>query len=433
MRSISSGVEHVALVHSGGGGRLVVWTPREGRHWHSIPAADALPLLKGLDGKLDVFVTPNVFHGWRVVRHLRALNALYIDIDAGLQAEPVVVLDAALSALARAQVPDPTLGVFSGRGVHLYWLIQPVPAEALSRWQACQRRLQQIVGSDPKSLDCTRVLRVIGTKNPKALPERQTVTGLQLCGGRYQFDWLADQILPLTRGEIRDLRAGRARAKIPLDQARGHQRNIYQWWMLVYRDLVQIIEWHWFGSVPEGQRDNLLFLLAVALSWFTRAEALETEIAATARQLTPTLTEKEALSYTSSVVRRACQSAAGHTATWNGDARDPRYWFRRQTLWERLSPLIPNELEAELRAIVSGPERARRRRARDAARNRVDEGRYRQPHGGASEQEEARRLRAAGLSVREIAIRLGVAKSTVQDWVRLPNTNSSLDGFARRT
>lgn len=433
MRSISSGVEHVALVHSDAGGRLVLWTPREERHWHSIPATDVASLLRGLDGKLDVFVTPNVFHGWRVVRHLRALNALYLDIDAGLQAEPVAVLDAALTALARAQVPEPTLGVYSGRGVHLYWLIHPVPAEALPRWQACQRRLQQIVGSDPKSLDCTRVLRLIGTKNPKALPERQTVTGLHLCGGRYQFDWLADQILPLTRGQIHDLRARRARAKIPMDQARGHQRNIYHWWMLVYRDLVRIIEWHWFGSVPEGQRDNLLFLLAVALSWFTRTEALETEIAATARHLTPTLTQREALSYTSSVIRRASQSAAGQTVTWNGEARDPRYWFRRQTLWDRLSPLIPGELEAELRAIVSGPERARRRRERDAARNRVDEGRYRHARAAASNQEDARRLRSGGLSMREIASRLGVPKSTVQDWLRPPNTNSEADGFARCT
>lgn len=361
------------------------------------------------------------------------LCALYLDIDAGPHLDPAATLELALSVLQHSQIPGPTLCVFSGRGVHLYWLIHPVPAEVLPRWQACQRRLQQLVRSDPKSLDCTRVLRLVGSRNPKAVPERQTVTGIQLSVGRYHFDWLADQVLPLTRAEVHDLRAERVRSRTASSLPRRGHRDIYHWWMLVYRDLVNIIDWHWFGSVPEGQRDNLLFLLAVALSWFTHADALETEIAATARQLTPSLTQREALSYTSSVLRRAMQSAAGFTATWNGEARDPRYWFRRQTLWDRLSPIIPNELEAKLRAIVSGPERARRRRERDAARNRVEEGRYKRSRADIAKQEEARHLRAAGLSVRDVASRLGIAKSTVQDWTRPQNTDFSVDGFTRRT
>ena len=141
------------------------------------------------------------------------LCALYLDIDAGPHLDPAATLELALSVLQHSQIPGPTLCVFSGRGVHLYWLIHPVPAEVLPRWQACQRRLQQLVRSDPKSLDCTRVLRLVGSRNPKAVPERQTVTGIQLSVGRYHFDWLADQVLPLTRAEVHDLRAERVRSR----------------------------------------------------------------------------------------------------------------------------------------------------------------------------------------------------------------------------
>lgn len=76
LRSLVSGADHVALLHPDDVGKLVVWTPRRERSWHSISPAAAASLLEGLDGELDVFATPNVFHGWRVVRHLRALRAV---------------------------------------------------------------------------------------------------------------------------------------------------------------------------------------------------------------------------------------------------------------------------------------------------------------------------------------------------------------------
>ncbi|RQO61737.1 hypothetical protein DBR47_06200, partial [Paucibacter sp. KBW04] len=111
--------------------------------------------------------------------------------------------------------------------------------------------------------------------------------------GRYDFDWLADKVLPKTRAEIRDIRAERSKRTSPSSDHQGNQNkgSIYHWWALVYCDRIRIAEFQWFGGFPEGHRDTFLFLMAVALSWFTRSEALRDEVAACARRFTPSLTE----------------------------------------------------------------------------------------------------------------------------------------------
>jgi len=322
--------------------------------------------------------------------------------------------------------------VFTGRGAHLYWLFLPVSGKALPRWQACQARLQKLLKSDPSAVDCTRVLRVVGSQNPKAPAARRTVVGEQLSADWYDFDWLTDQILPVQRAVVRDLRAQRARQAQPGSRSKKSSgASIYGWWGVVYEDLVRIINFHWFGGVPEGHRDTLLFLLAVALSWFTHGDALRNEIEATARHLIPTYSAKEVVSYTSTVVAKAILSSRGETVVWQGMRRDPRYWFKRQTLYEWVAPLILPELIEELRAIVPAEVIQARRRERDRKRDRVQEGRYSTKRHVTEVKEAALHMRSQGASIREIATALAIGKSTVSDWLRSPNTDAAADGVAR--
>jgi hypothetical protein len=276
---------------------------------------------------------------------------------------------------------------------------------------------------DPTAVDCTRLLRLVGSVNSRAPDHCRKVTGILNSVSEFDFDWLAEQILPRARAEVRDIQAQRAKAR--QDERRkteAGKRTVFDWWMAVYRDLYTIVEHHWSDGVPEGHRDTIIFLLSVALSWFTVSEALEAEVLSVARRVAPTLSEKEVLSYTSSVRDRAVRAAAGDRDMWREMSRDPRYHFKRETLFNWLADLITPALEKRLTGIISTAERDRRKRERELMRDRVREGRYRSSHASDETRLRAQAMALDGLSVRVIASVLSVPKSTVSDWLRSKNT-----------
>ena len=426
---------HAALVHKSSNCKVVIWTPGREPQWRTRKATVAIDLLAAEASAEDVYFSVNQFHGRRRVRHLAALTALFVDVDA--HEAPVnlaSLMDDRLAAISKARVPAPNLIVFSGRGVHFYWLIDPIPPAALPRWQACQRHLQRLLCGDPAAVDCTRLLRVIGSVNTKAPDCCRTVTGVLQSASAFHFDWLAEQILPRPRAEIRDIRAQQAKSPSRGKKtAKRGKRPIFDWWMAVYNDLYLIIEHSWPHGVAEGHRDLLVFLLAVALSWFTTSEALDAEVVSVARRIAPTLSEDQVLSYTGSVRTRASRAAAGERDQWKGKAQDPRYHFRRETLYGMLKELIPPTLERKLAGIMSTAERDRRRAERESARNRKEEGRHRSNHADAETRSRARALALEGHSVRSISSLLSVPRSTVADWLRSANTNLGLVGSTRLT
>lgn len=427
--------EHASILHRDGDREVVIWTPHRDPKWRTRRASVAIELLAGEAGAEDVYLSVNQFYGRRQVRCLAALTALYVDVDVrGAPADLASLLDQKLAVLQKVQVPAPNLVVFSGRGLHLYWIIKPLPAAVLPRWQSCQRQLQQLLESDPTAVDCTRLLRLVGSVNSRAPEHCRTVTGLLNSVSDFDFDWLAEQILPRSRAEVRDIRAQQAKA--PSDRRRNvtkGKRTVYEWWMAVYNDLYTIIEHHWPQGAPEGYRDTIVFLLSVALSWFTLSEALEAEVISVARRVAPTLSEKEVLSYTSSVRDRAARAALGEKDQWQGKSRDPRYHYKRETLYFMLKGLITPALEKKLFGIMSNEERDRRRTERERNRDRTVEGRHRTSHAEAEVRARASALAREGHSVRSISTVLSVPRSTVADWLRSANTSRGLVGSARLT
>ncbi len=370
---ITTPLEHFELLHTPDQyGTAILWERQgQGKRWHKLAPYDPhIPaLLRAQVGMLDCFITVNEFRWWRQVDNLKSLRALYVDIDRPLSLEDIE------DALHEAKLPWPSLIVWSGRGVHLYWLHAPMPAQVLPVWQRCQDVIIKALlfaGADPAAKDCARVMRMSGTINAK--------NGAVVLGHIYDpepWNWhsLCDEILgPRVEpkaAQVRDLATARA------DRGqRLRTGSIYDWWHLVYRDLIAIAEKHWFGGIPEGHRDQFLFLSSVALSWFAHPSTLEAELTRRAQTWTPGLKAREVRAAIDSSLKRAQRAAAGETVLFNGQTRDPRYWYKRETLHGLMAPLIDAELAPTLRAIVSDEIREQHRRETEAKRDRVAEGRY---------------------------------------------------------
>lgn len=405
--------EHYQLLHHEQRGVVIYWSAladSSADRWIKLKPGDPrIPeIFRGTESKEDRFITVNEFGGWRYIRLLRSLRANYVDLDDHED------LYEALDRLADARMPGPSLVVWSGTGMHFYWLLDPLPPKCLPVWQRIQDRLiatLRPIGADAAAKDCTRLLRVVGTKN-----KGEEVHGLVLDGHRWSLRQLAFEILG-TDGkgqkpaEIRDIRARRA------SPDKAIQGSIYARWHLVFQDLLAIST-HYGHHIPEGYRDKWLFLAGVALSWFTHAQGIEDEIVSLGHQHTD-LDLPEIRQAMQPTLKRAMHAADGHKIEWQGQKIDPRYRFRRQTLYDWIGDLIPASLLPKMRAIIPDDEANRR----DKARNRATEGRYATNYTGqgvrASNEEKrvtARLLRAQGHTYRAIADELGVSHPTIIKW-----------------
>lgn len=123
----------------------------------------------GLD---NVFISPNTFFiKKRLVRNIRHLRALYIDLDLDLnrigKAEAVYKV---FILAEEGKIPRPTLVVDSGRGIHLYWRIQNAPYTALYTWQQLEDYLYnnlKHLWADRSATDAARLLRLPNTINSR--------------------------------------------------------------------------------------------------------------------------------------------------------------------------------------------------------------------------------------------------------------------------
>lgn len=376
-------IDHAEFLHAGTRhGTVIVWEQQSFRkQWGRVePQDDLAQAMSRHVGQPDRYFTPNQFHRWRRVELLRSLRSCYIDLDGCRDWR------GALEHLREQKLPEPSLIVESGRGLHFYWPLEPCPGAALPVWQAVQDKLLvalQTFGSDAAARDCTRVLRIVGSINSKAAAE---VRGYIISPAKWTLHELADEVLGPRNtkklAQVVGLEAARAKRAASVHQKTG----TYRLWHTRFLDLVKIADYHAFlrpRGVAEGHRDNVLFLLGVALSWFAAADTLQEAVLRLAKTYTPSFSEREAVMYTRPLIARAIASSKGETVEYNGEQRDPRYAFRTATLRQRLAGLITPELEPKLISLgapKTDDEKTAIRRlqmaAIEAKRDRVAEGRH---------------------------------------------------------
>jgi len=426
---VDSPLSHGSYLHGAGKGFVSVGRKTRDRpplNWHqrSYPFDELSEVLPGYRGADDAYISLNRFYGSRSVSNLAQLSSLYADVDfynrpALTAMHPRGVLEEVLATLERERIPVPSLAVATGRGLSLVWAHGPVPRQALPRWNACQRRLHdalKVLGADPMAKDAARVFRIVGTRNSKTGAPVEALWTKP--GGPWDFDDLADEILPHTREELAELRARRRAQRGAKKEGRRGRRGAQNGLTITslhearLEDLQRLLRLRGMEKLPPGKRDAWMFAAAASLSHLVKPQLLERELLVLGKE-TAGWGEGEITACMQAVISRALSAGEGGTVEWSGRLRDPRYRLKNQTIIESLE--ITADEEESMKTIISsdtkrrrGRERKERERRDRAAKPRaeylVDRSEARGRH-----RTSALALRGEGLSLREIGRKLGIS------------------------
>ncbi|MGD0917779.1 MAG: hypothetical protein ABSB22_15105 [Thermodesulfobacteriota bacterium] len=284
----------------------------------------------------------------------------------------------------------------------------------MPRWNALQRYLAkrfEAFGADQMALDASRVLRIDQTVNTKS---GEVVKILYAHGDasnpiRYDFDMLADKILPYTRAEIALLREARKgnedkpnEAKVA--QWKFSQESLHWARVLDLRALCSLRGWEQGGN-PDGQRYPFIFLGAISLSWITPPTLeypgrLYSELEALSRLFTPNWTMAKIRGHVPFIYRQ-----------WRGGSHRFRYTTQKALDWLQITP----EEERSLKTLISEDEKRRRwkeaikkiRRARGMIPREEYEAQAKE------RRDKALEMKKNGNSYREIAMKLNCSVAEV--------------------
>lgn len=411
---------HASQLHSGGRGTVALAQRYAGR-WleRTYPVEAAIATANAYRGRADVYLSTQRFRGRRRLAKLLSLSSLYADLDyyripelSGLH--PYAVMEGALNLLEGRSIPAPTLAIASGRGLYLVWQHEHVKRSALPRWRAAQDEITRALsryGADPQSTDAARVLRMVGTRN-----EESEVYSLLPVGEVYDFNGLADRILPLTQADVHDLRVQRALRANRKPEKRSQAPPGFTaatLWEARLTDLQKLRELRFMDAQMTDYRHRWLFVAGVGMSWLASSpQAMRRELFELAAEA-GSWSEDHAAGKLSSVVSRTHRAFAGERIEWRGETLDPRYRLTNQKIIEWLE--IDASEESHMRTLVSSDER--RRRDRQRKEPEMSRGEYEGRAG--QRREEARRMAARGMSKATIARDLGVDRSTVSKYLRV--------------
>ena len=435
----------------------------------------------------SLFFTPTPGAKYRANRrkvNFASTSCVFVDFDyysTPYRNDPDRVLQMALDYLDDWGKPHPSVVVYSGRGLHLKWLLDDddnVPRPALVRWEALERHLVSLFacrpefGVDSNCRDASRVLRLERTVNEKTGKIVEVLWVNRDAAGdpvRYAFGALCDAFLPFTRSQIQIFReADMQRELAARDTRREYEERGRTWaddraaneaiWQrereaqsaqlkLIHggtdisglrRFSGRELAWHRLGDlqllaelrgwdtavggagVPHGSRSRfaLYGLSFLALSGDVHAGNFWPELGTFVKRYTPDLLAHRDDSVFSTLFHKVQAFGRGETIEYDGEKYVPIYTPRNQTLIELFR--ITDEEQRRLATIISKDEARRRERERDTGRRRAAGALPRDEYlaGVHGRQERAKALRAEGKSISEIVLDLQCSRSAVKNYLR---------------
>lgn len=417
--------------------------PEKGASQSSYPLCRLPDVLSVLPRDRDTYISQAEFQKPnRRVINLARVGLLFVDVDPG-QATHLDGDQWAMRCLMACRdegIPAPSLIVYSGRGVHLKWLLdRPIPRGALPRWNHAQKclveRLKHI-GADAGARDASRVLRLTGTINTKVnrvcqivWEDRDPRDGELI---RHSFDVLFDELADMPRREFEaqqeaaeQAREERRRLRKSLKVIKGGRYGLRRlgdrqlaWDRL--EDLRSLASMR--ADNIEGQRMLFLFWCTnfLALAAPIKAGHLHYEARVLAGEIAPGWSYKDCDLGT--VFRKAVAHANGEKIEHNGREYSPLYTPRNETLIDLLS--ITDAEQRLLKTIISKEEAARRHAERERQRRKiagaVERSEYLEQMANTTEQrrQAALELRQQGKTNREIAEALSIHVKSVPRLLR---------------
>lgn len=299
------------------------------------------------------FISPN-----RRVVNLARIGLLFADLDTyrmpwAQGRNPEQLASSVLFFCQEEGIPTPSILIFSGRGIQAKWLLEgTLPRQALPRWNACQKYLIDrlaIAGADPAAKDASRVLRLVDTVNSKSGEICHVIHVEQGKNGepiRYNFEYLAEVLLPVARTDIQGNRQVHCTQKQKTSRLRTFSGQKLAWDRLEDLRTLAAIR----GGVSEGERMLHLFwrLNFLLLSGATHSSQMYYEAAALAHEL------DTRWNYRSTELMTLYAKAKAHEAGERVEFRDqqfsPLYTPKNDTLISLFR--ITDEEQKQLRTLI---------------------------------------------------------------------------------
>ncbi len=389
------------------------------------------------------FTKPN-----RRAVNVARLSLLFVDIDCyNVNLSPDNALYRALFICDDFALPYPSIAVNSGRGLQLKWILdKPLPRFALPRWNAMQQKLVETflsIGADPLARDVSRVLRLVESINEKSGRRAHvSYVNSDIRGEviRYDFEYLAEFLLPNSRNlydkklqnhpytpdQQNQIAAARIAREAKSQNSRAKKSCSIQGLrrlggkQLAWDRLEDLRELHEIRKrVKEKQSMNTLFMMMNFLILSGTAKVGEFYMEANSLCLELGFGELSRHDELRTLYSKAREFEAGKLVTFKGKEYPTLYTPTNQSLIELFR--ITDDEQRQLKTIIS------KDIAKERDRDRKREKRHRSGENKMTREEylsknnvkrdQARQLKATGLSNREIAKQLQVSKDSIRGWL----------------
>lgn len=374
------------------------------------------------EGQEDIFITPNTMYiPKRQVKNIRQLRALFQDIDCekiGLEKAETVYLIWIL--YYDDKIPKPSLVVDSGRGLHVYWIIENAPYGALQTWQELQDYLYyqlKHLGADKKAIDGARVLRLPDTINKRSKTHCTVLHSEDIVYSMYD---LREKYLNY-KEKSKQLKIQETKNT---DRKVIHNRffNSYSLHMTRAEDLETLCKLRNYDV--KGHRNMIIHCYAYWKGIYIRDEFdLENDVIELNNSFKEPLKDSEIRTIVRSVGKAIDKFIEYEQGLRNGEdkrvtkgMRDKGgYWYKNETLIERLE--ITEKEQKHLKTIIGINEKYKRNNERRTPRN--ENGLTKKEQELKDLQMQVLELKEQGLSLRSISKELNISLGKVQRLIKI--------------